>query len=340
MRKYLRKILSAIICVIFILHLTISVNADAAITDNEISAINALNGHYVCSINNAYQERYFKANVIKNLNREVEVISLGSSHFMTLSKNAVKSDYINLSLGGANLQDRLNILGLLDLYNVRYKKVIYEIDLATFLPDARKSEKYNVDFKMYGDYFCKKILGGVDNVRPALDFNSKYVNEFADNFVWDLTKVYDVNNLSDQSVYYRPDASQYYPKALYDKDRGAKDAQNQDMIAHDKALHDLTINEDSKKVLDALMKYFYDNGIDVTIVVVPRSPYVYDKSDMISSTFVYNINNLIYKYYTDYNVCVCGSFNPHDMNIKDEDYYDSIHVVPDKMLELYTITAW
>lgn len=334
--KRLKNTIFTLSTLLLILTLCIGIKAYSVVTDNEQSAINALNGHLVCSINDAYQERYFKANIIKNLNRNVGVISIGSSHLMTLSSDAVKGDYINLAVGGANLQDRLNILGLLDLYNVKYNKVVYEVDLASFLPTARKIEKYSANFQKYGDYFYNKIEAGL-KMQPVVDFNDYYVNEFAGNYILDLTKVYNQKNLLYKFIYYKPDASQGYPRSVYEEEMGNKGTQTQTIINNDKAFRDMEINKDSIKVTDAIMKYFYDNDVEVEIVVIPRPPSVYDGSEMLASKYIASINDLIYKYYINYNVKVCGSFNPHDLDVDEDDYYDALHLKPESITRLYTI---
>ena len=81
-------------------------------TLNEISAINCLNGYLVESINMPAEQRYFKANIIKNINRDIDRITIGSSHMLTIRYEDKNIDHINLSVGGANLKDRLSILGL------------------------------------------------------------------------------------------------------------------------------------------------------------------------------------------------------------------------------------
>lgn len=334
--KRLKNTIFTLIALTLILGLRCNIKADSKVTDNEQSAINALNGHYVCSINDAYQERYFKANIIKNLNRDVGVISIGSSHLMTLSNDAVKGDYINLAVGGANLQDRLNILGLLDLYNIKYYKIVYEIDIASFLPTARKNESYNENFKKYGDYFYDKITLGL-NKKPNLDFNDYYINKFSDNFILDLTRVYEKNNLLYKFIYYRPDASQGLPKSVYEQEMENKASQAETIIKNDKIFRDIELNHESVIITDAIMKYLYNNGVDIHIVVVPRPPSVYDGADMLTSKYIASINDLILKYYNNYNVKVYGSFCPYHLDVTEDDYYDALHLKPDSITRLYTI---
>ena len=336
-KKCLKNTIFTFLALLLILVLSFNIKADSRLTDNEQSAINALNGHLVCSINDAYQERYFKANIIKNLNRSVGVISIGSSHLMTLSSDAVKGDYINLAVGGANLQDRLNILGLLDLYNIKYYKVVYEIDLASFLPTARKIEKYNSNFKKYGDYFYNKIVLNLNSPPVVADFNNYYVNEFLDNSILDLTRIYTDKNIMSELIYYKKDASQGYPKSIYELEAKSRESQIGIIIKNDKAFRDMDISKDSIMVIDAIMKYFHDNGIEVAIVVVPRPPSVYDGSEMLTSKYIASINNLIFKYFVYYNVKVYGSFNPHDLDVTEDDYYDALHLKPESINRLYMI---
>lgn len=339
--KRLKNTIFTLSTLLLILTLCIGIKAYSVVTDNEQSAINALNGKLVCAINDPYQIRYFKANVIKNLNRDVEVISLGSSHLLFLSKNAVKGDYINLSVGGADIQDRLNILGLLDICGVKYKKIIYEIDIASFLPNARETKVYNKNFKEYGDYFYNKVVLGNKVKKPELNFNDKYVNEFLDDENKEdknLLLTYDEKSLPKRLVYYDSNCSQHFTKEVYESEKNRKSDAAEIIIQNDSLIKQAYINAESKIITDAVMKYFHDNGIEIVIVVIPRPPLIYTSSKVSGSSFLNSINDLIAKYSRDYNAKVYGSFSPYDMGFSDDDYYDALHLDYDVLNKSYAIS--
>ena len=335
--KSKNKILKLTIILILIFIISFKCICSSSITDNEASAINALKGNLVCCINDGYQVRYFKANIIKNMKKDIEVISIGSSHLLTLSNDSVRGEYINLSVGGANLQDRLNILGLLDLYDVKYKKIIYEIDIASFLPTARTGETYSIDFKPYGDYFFNRLIGLQYNPKPDLDFNKTYVNKYLDNELWNLWNVYDEKSIPSDIVYYSRDASIAYPKHLYELQYKNRVKQETDLIKGDKNISKIKLNDESVMITSAIMQYFANCNVEVVILLIPRPPHVYLESNMMTSSFLYDLNNLVTSYYNRYNVKVLGSFNPFDINITDDDYYDALHIKPEVFADKYVI---
>ena len=91
------------------------------IKEIEQSAKNIVNGKCVL-VENVYETtRFLKANVIKNMNRDLDTVLIGSSNMLPyLNKDNTKK-FLNLSIGGANLQERLNVLGLLSAYGIKYK---------------------------------------------------------------------------------------------------------------------------------------------------------------------------------------------------------------------------
>ena len=89
----------------------------------EEAAKNALNGWCIPCILEKEEQMHFKASVIKNLKKKVNVITIGSSHLQGVTTTDVGDDYINLAIGGSTLKDRISILGLLEFYGIKYNSI-------------------------------------------------------------------------------------------------------------------------------------------------------------------------------------------------------------------------
>ena len=135
-----------------ILLLSLTTFATGAISPIEQNAINILNGYYTHYFFSKEHQIYLKANAIKNLNKSIHTVIIGSSHLQSLSTNDVGTDCINLSIGDGTFQDKLNTLGLLDYYKVKYNRVIMDftvIGMCNFIKEDFKTDQLN----SFGNYF-------------------------------------------------------------------------------------------------------------------------------------------------------------------------------------------
>ena len=301
--------------------------------DNELSAINCLMGNYVCCINDAYQQRYFKSNIIKNMDSEVDTLVIASSHFLQLSLDDDNKKFLNLSLGAATFRDKLNILGLLELCKIKYKKVIFEMDIPGFI-DVGLNEPYEfAPFHKYGRYLMNLLDGKTTNDDIKIDFNNYYLNNYKDIPMWNLSKVYTSSELEENMIYYKPNAAQVSTMP----NNFNEDVLRESLINDAYGLSEVSMNERAKNLMTKLLYYFKYKNIDVHIVVVPRPPYLYDGCKMNEYKIVKQINEYVDIVSKLFGYEVTGSFNPHDMGINEDDYVDAFHLKSDVVNSVYYI---
>ena len=297
---------------------------NVAINDNDASAINCLNGYYVPGINMPDQQRYFKANIIRNINRDIERVTIGSSHMLTIRYEDDNIDHINLSVGGANLQDRLNILGLLHFHNVKYKFVNFEIDIPSFTETAFIINKGYDFLSDYGDYFLKVLNGEDVSDFTYIDYNKNYKNLY-ENIGYNLYyKTKDKLNFY-KLFYYDKEASQHIPEELNNGNDSWKENTVSSLAVSDQILKNMHINQKSVDVYNKIFKYFEDNDVEVNIILIPRSPRIYDSENMNSFPIVNEIMEYAFNISKNKGVKITGSLNPHYINSKDEYYFDGLH---------------
>ena len=293
--------------------------------DNEASAINCLNKYYVQSINMPDQQRYFKANIIKNIKRDIDRITIGSSHMLTIRYEDDRIDHINLAVGGATLQDRLSIFGLLHYFDIKYKYVNLELDIPSFSNTAFVINKDYDFLNVYANYFMRVLDNEDVSDFEYYDFNKDYINKY-DYIDYDLYyKTKDVLSINEK-FFYDKEASQHIPKELED---GIESFINQtifNLSIADEELKNMHINPDSIELFNKLFKYFENNNITVNLILVPRSPYVYDSENMGSFPIINEIMEYAFNISKNRGIRITGSLNPHYIDINDEDYYDAFHL--------------
>ena len=295
------------------------------VNDNEVSSINCLNGFLVPSINMPDQQRYFKANIIKNINRDLDRITVGSSHMLTIRYNDSNIDHINLAIGGANLKDRLCILGLLHYFNINYKFINLELDIPSFTDNAFNINQDYDFLDAYGDYFLNVINNEDISDFEYVDFNKNYENKYT-YLGYDLYyKTNDISHINDL-FYYDKEASQHIPKNIED---GIEEWIEKTIIQVEYAdleLKNMHINKKSIDVYNKLFNYFKNKNVEVNIVLVPRSPMLYDRENMKSYPIVNEIMEYAFSISKNKNIPITGSLNPHFIDAKDEYYFDGFHL--------------
>lgn len=322
--KSKKGILATILFVVIIANYSFAANT---IPINEQTAINALKGNIVFSLNELKEQRYFKANYLKHLGHDLDTIVVGSSYMLSLSSEDVNNNnFANLSVGAANLQDRLNILGLLENYGIKYKHIIIELDLRSFFDgDAFTVTDGNKEFNVYGDYFTKLINGSIFAIKPHTDFNAVYVNEY-EAFIPLMQQVYTMDNLDPRSYYYRPDASLIKANAALLFDEEYKQRSRDTIAAADEPLKNVHISEKSKELVSKMSEYFHKKGIDVTFVIAPRSNYCYDKAGLKNFDITKEITEFLMSLTQKYGWTFRGSFSPYELGMTEDDFDDGFHL--------------
>ena len=317
------------------------------IKEIEESAKNIASGKCVL-VENVYETtRFLKANVIKYIDKDLDTVIIGSSNMLPyLSKDKTKK-YLNLSIGGANLQERLNMLGLLSTYDVKYKNVILEIDALSFRSDARKiNTKYKI-FDEYGNYFLKLINNENNNIKPNINFNAYYNEENKDLVYIDIKKAFEEREVPREFHYYNKEIAMVFPKMYYPPDKKllygighiSDDAIYGVRLANagaDYVSGSESINKESKIIMDKMINYLKSNGVNIKLVIVPRAPYIYDGNNEKNLRLYKETEEYAKLLSEKYNLKLEGSFDPHKFNLKEDDYYDGFHMFPSVLNELFT----
>ena len=323
----------SVIVVALIVALTFNSYSNTSISDIETCALNTLKGSYVAAVMEQNQQRFYKANIIKNMPKHVDVVTIGSSHLLTVSNEDVGDSHINLSIGGSTLQDRLNVLGMLEYYGISYDKLIYELDIASLVSGIDLSTKSNI-FNSFGNYFLNVLKSSYSEIPIDLDYNKYYVNKYN----LPLTEFYRVEEkVPEDWFYYKPDASIGLAKSIKHYTDELKNNNREILFKVDVAYKDAHIREEAKQIIIKTFKYMKSKNIRISLVMVPRPPYVFNSVGMKDYELLQEINEFATYLSKEFDCKVSGSIDPNVIGAKDEDYYDGFHMYADRISKFINI---
>ena len=326
----MKILIKKILTIIMLLSLTFTFTSFAAqsITPIEQNAINILSGSYAPYYFSKNHQLYLKANAIKNLNRPIHTVIIGSSHLQSLSTSDVGADCINLSIGGGTFQDKLNILGLLDYYNIKYSRVIMDFTL-TELCNYIKADTKSNPFNSFGNYFIS-VIKNKKKSKPITNFNNYYKNE--EDF--DLTKKINEYELDKNLFYYRNDFSTLYGAFIYEN-REVYMGELNKLIDAESNVKDFKVSSEAKSIVIDTIKYFNKKNIKVNLMMIPKPPVIFDKLEMHKYQVVREMTELFINLVVYYGCRIEGAYDPHYIGAAMDDFYDGYHMYPESFKKFY-----
>ena len=331
---------------VFLNAFTSYANCDPKVRIKEIekSAKYIVSGKCVLAENVYETTRFLKSNVIKYIDKEIDTVVIGSSNMLPYENKDKDKKFLNLAIGGANLQERLNMLGLLTAFGIKFKNVIFEIDAPTFRDDARDiNTKYKM-FDEYGNYLIRLINDENNIVKPNIDFNCFYKEDMK--YV-DIDKAYEENEIPKGCYYYNNEIVMKFPEYFNPPNKellfqiGHVNNEAIAMVRQANAGADFvkgnqTINKEAKTIIDKLFNYFKTNNINVNLVIVPRVPYVYDNNNEKYLRLYKETEEYAYLLASKYSFNIEGSFDPYKYNLTEDDYFDGFHMFPLRLNKLFS----
>ncbi|SEQ16490.1 hypothetical protein SAMN02910369_01300 [Lachnospiraceae bacterium NE2001] len=308
-----------------------------------------VDGQKVYSVTGNLNEREFKRNLIMLMPDETDTIAVGPSLMMCINKNIVGTeDYINLGVSASNIYDILAQFGLMDIYGKKFKRVILCLDPYSFdesLFDANREK--NASLMPYSEYMIKKINGenpspvDIDNnkdVKVEIEqaFSVSYFQSSWNQVVLNGTYLMDDNRrwgivtegFDGSKPFYDPDGSITFDSGLQSNDVNDVVEQCSSYNIDYQFGRDRHISEYGKDIYEKLIKYLTDQGIEVELFLCPLAPSLWDRIDAEKEHFaiLYEVTDFAEAVSGTYDLKITGSYNPYELGIKDEDFYDPRHV--------------
>jgi hypothetical protein len=296
--------------------------------ENAVSYLHA--GKNVANLVN-YDDRLFQKMYIEQMERSKEIVVLGSSRCMQISKNLFPNNsFHNFSVSGSDIEDMLTIFNLLDKHDKLPKKIILGIDpwvLNGNYKDSRwkslapeynsmlnkfDNSKYNINLDVEQAKYLKFRLSELF----SFVYFQASINNINENY-------FPTNEEKLDNYVLRKDGSFYeYGYSKRKQDEINKLATEFDYNSSDNFTE---LDSRKKELLQDLLKYLKQKGIEILVFIPPFHPITFNniisKIPMYYETTSY-INDLSDKLAFK----VIGNNNPGDFELLDSDFYDGMHM--------------
>ena len=290
-------------------------------------------------------EREVKHNLIVKMPERVECIAVGPSLVMGVRSETVGSDdFYNLGQSGANFYDILAQFGLMEVYGKKVERVVFCVDSYFFDDTLMESLGVNGSLKRYADYMIailneEKIEKSREEKRDEIEtkmrqmFSVTYFQAAVDSVQAANTYVVDRERWGSvdenfTGMYYMADASWVYGKSYRSRTEEdvVKDSEEYSIETQfSKGGH---ISEYCKGIFEKLVKYLLDQEIEVDLYLCPVAPSLWDriKAEEDDYPILGELEEYASHIAKKYDLKITGSYNPYNLDMGDEDFYDARHV--------------
>ncbi len=306
-------------------------------------------------------EREVKKYLIMNMPDEVDCVAVGPSLIMCVGQEIVGSEsFYNLGVSGGDMYDILAQFALLDIYGKKVNRVIICVDSYFFDDDLNSEENdRNMQLMDYSKYMLDILHNNEIHEIEEDKLSTKTVVEqaFSVSYFqasWNqvlLNKTYQMDDMrwgivdedfDGMKPYYCSDGSWVYAKSFQMNDLNyVLDDCNTYNIKTQFA-YDKHISEYSKDVFESLIVYLKNEGVEVEFYFCPLAPRLWDRVELekehyaILDEITFFANDISKKYECK----ITGSYNPYELKITDEDFYDARHVRREKLAEYFDFTGY
>lgn len=289
-------------------------------------------------------ERIFKKTLIENIERERNILILGSSRVMTIgTENFNNKSVFNSAVSGAGLKD------IIALSNVFIKKIGFPkkilIGIDPWLFNKNDDKRYMSIFEEY-DEFIKNVIKSeknevkeknskIEKLKYLIKFSTlkdslKSLNEIKqkETFIFLDKKIIEKEK---GNIYLNNDRSLEYSEKYKKENNGNWNTYFGYQISNYRNL-----DYEKQKIFELFIDYCQNNNIEIIFFLPPYNPkhYEYIKKNRKKE---YEIINKVEKYIIEVaekkNIKLVGKYN--DKRLGQYDFYDGIHSKKEKIKKYY-----
>ena len=304
------------------------------------------NGKIVAGLKN-FDERIFRKKIIENLQDPPQWIAIGSSRIMQLRKRFFLENnqtFQNLAVSGASLED---YMALIQVYKNHFKKlpknIIFGIDPWIFNKYNGQNRylslvnEYNQFLQTIG-YNNKKIKKNIFNnyiKLLSIEYLKENIKFIINNVNNELKGYYIVNSINIDDYLREPDGSIQYPyrERYPNKEQVIKKA-----IAYGKPpIYSLLNfkNMSNLLIFERFINYLLEHNVKVYFCLPPYNPLAYN-SIIKHYPIIINVEYYLKSFANKHNILVIGSYNPYDINLTIDDFFDGMHTLDSAYIKLFS----
>lgn len=342
MKNIIKIIIFAIMVIMPIIIINYTVDAANMFHDiyKEV-AEQMLSGNNVAVLSGNVNERLVRKNQIEKLPKECEYLVIGSSVVMTMdSKLFDSSSCYNLGESGADFYDILAQFALLKINGVHAQKIILAVEPDFFSLNYIKNYERHNELMSYSNYMIdyledkqflsktglKKNFAAIISKEYFLD-NLKYLKKNG----FDLER-YRIVDFSYEGAFYNKDGSYTYSKEY--QNRGFDELLNDSFLKWKQHYSYEHINEYAISIFEKLVCYLNECHTEVIFYFPPKAPVFYDNIDESKYSILFEIDNYVREFANNNDIIVLGSYDPRDVGLSNEDFYDIRHVRKESLVKL------
>lgn len=355
--KWLKLI--SVIPLICLLVITNIYEDPANVFHNESKEIaeSIVDGNAAYSATGNGNEREVKKNLIMVMPDEVDCIAVGPSLVMCVNKDIVGTDsFINLGVSGGDIYDFLAQFGLMDIYGKNTKRVIICVDSYSFDESIYAAESASNAALMPYTQYMLQILNGEEpspvdsdnsnNIKTKVEqaFSISYFQASWEQVIRNGTYAMNdkrwgvvTEDFDGSKPYYGVDGSWTYAASYQANDINYVLEQCAEYDIESQFAYDRHISEYSKDIFEKLIVYLIDQGIEVELFLCPLAPSLWDRVEAEEAHYAIldEITVFAKEMSNKYDLKITGTYNPYELGIKDEDFYDARHVKRELMGEFF-----
>lgn len=307
-----------------------------------------------------FDERGVKQNMIKSMPDKVGCIAVGPSLAMGIRYSDVGTEsFYNLSASKLNFYDYLNIFGFMKANNKKADRIILCVDSYFF-----DESKYNGGSSFsFGNKYAEYMEAVLNRKNPGLpeESNDSKFKEFSqafsityfqssvkyiqsqDSYILKQKRWGILDENTENLAHYMSDGSWVY--SLDYRNRTAENMiddvnkYNIDEI-FSKGKH---ASRHSMDIFEKLVLYFTEMGTEVNLYLCPLPPSLWERIKSGDSLGEYYILDELEIFANEiakkYNLKITGSYNPYNLNVKDEDFYDARHLRHEQLSKFFDFTS-
>ncbi len=352
--KILFKFIYFIPFLAFVLYVNISTDPAFLFGTGEVEeeiAQELINGNNINSIYN-YDERKVQINFINKITQKPDIVAIGSSRVMQIRNYFFEDSYfINSGLSGATIEDIYGVIALYEKNDKLPSKIILGLD--PWILNQNNEELRWLPLKDDYIQLAKKIEADISTSKIIIDASKGYTERLKEAFSFNYfqesikmiyqnrdTSYYQVSldTINERADTKLADGSRLYNAKQFFRENEEVEKEAQIYIQKDEIrfLNDFDeISTTNEKLVLKLIEYLKIQNIEVTLLLHPYHPIVWDyftKEKKYKN--VVEAERIFYHIAKKINTPILGSYNPTKTNMKTPDFYDAYHLRPVAMRKI------
>lgn len=302
---------------------------------------------------------------IDYMKKPYDVVAIGPSLIMCLSKEMVQSDsFMNFGESAANYYDIMAVIGKLDERNLLPKKIIIDID-TTMFDKARPlvDRRWYYAQKDYANYILNKI--GAEQVAPdyylsrnieeqiekysiysqlfRLEYFQTSLNLFKKESSFSFSKI-GIAKEDYSEAYWKKDGSRVYPLSVRQATVSEVNIMADEYIKSqfNGLITVFTdIDPEFQKGFELLVEYLANKGVEIEFFLCPFHPLIWKEIQDNPKKWSLQIEteDFIYDFANKNRIHIIGSYNPEKCKVDERDFYDARHMRSESLARIFNQSA-